>query len=155
MEMLHQYDSLRLLQDRIQKLRAAKAIVSLVSFTNTATELAPKVISRFKPVHHQLQSILDSVLADEKLLAGITKEGYKEFRKTSSTLTQVAESLSALDFFQNGTLKDLVFATMHLCYRLEAEIKMLAYEKEPFKKTDAELKRALSHRSMEAIHKKL
>jgi hypothetical protein len=155
MENSQQYDFLRLLQDRIQKLRAAKAIVSLVSFTNAASEVAPKVIARFKPIHHQLQSILESVQANEALLSDMTKEGYREFRQTSSALTQVAESLAALDFFRNSTLKDLVFSTMHLCYRLEAEIKIRAYEKEPFKKTDDDLKRALSHSGMKAIHKRL
>jgi hypothetical protein len=155
MNNLRPSDAIHQLHKRVQDLRVAKMLSSVISYAKTSEEVLPKILAQLKPVSILITRLNLAIIRDRSILEGINKEHYTEFRRISSAMTRVAESLADLEFFQSLVLKELVYETMHQCYGIEAEIKLKAYENQPVKKSEIALNRALSENGMKAIHKRI
>ena len=154
MKGIETYEDLRKLQLRVQKLHVTRLIREMHTYSKSTQEIASKVLNQFKPIFHLIKDLKKNLEGDPTNEIGITKEDYLEFRNLVRIMCEIGESLADLEYFRDKALEDLVNTTLDMSFITSAEIKIKGYAEQPVKKTDDELKRALSLNGMKAIHKR-
>lgn len=149
------YQSIHDWRDDVQRTSLFARFGAFLTFRWLDNWFASKASKQIREIHQTLSAVYAQILADDKVLNGVTQLELDEFSKVVTLLTKLHSTYQRANFFGDQGLGQLFEDTLQLSYSIESEIRVKAFKGKKRVTTDDGYKEALSATSQNAMYGKL